>query len=222
MRKQFLKKITAVILSICILGIAFYFPCQTVNAVNLPVIKTITYFASKGNEESNHYLLHHRTKISDLNISNKNIADGEIRNENGVWVLDLSLKKIGTTVVYYRRFDNDTNKTSSMEKLILVVKKYQSPVKSIKIGKTALTSEFTNSYHLSGKPLKGKIKVTEKNGWKLDKVWKFKIKSLTSLKDRVKKQAIALKGNMKLQKGYRLVLRFKKGNQTIGLMYDAK
>lgn len=208
--KKLLKRTSAIMLCFAVLVSSLFIPDMKAEAAETE----ITYFAPNGNSASKQYKLYVSSKISNPKSSNKSVATASIKKEKDVWVLTVSLKKTGTTTISY-------SGTGYTRKIKLTVKKYTSPVQSLKIGKTTLTSKYKNSYQSTGSALNGKISVKTKNGWKLNKAWKFKSSLLTSKKP-VTQIPLNLKKNIKVEKGYRLVLQFTKGSQTMSLRYDAK
>lgn len=212
--KKMMKKISAVLLCLAVLAGSFAFPELKAEAAGTTETH-IAYLASNGNTASRQFKLYYTSKISGVKSSNKNVGTASVKKEKDAWVLTVSLKKVGSTVVSYK------DRYGHTDKFKLVVKKYASPAKSIKIGKTTLTSKYKNSYQITGSALNGKISVTGKNGWKLVKAWKFKISLLTSKKE-VKQIPLNLRKSIKVTKGYRLILQFKKGSQTMSLRYDVK
>ncbi len=210
--KKFLRKTSAMILCFAVLVSSLFIPDMKAEAAETAIV----YFAPNGNTASKQYKLYFTSKISNPKSSNKNVATASVKKEKDAWVLTVSLKKAGTTAISYTYTGSGyTNKIK------LTVKKYTSPVESLKIGKTTLTSKYKNSYQITGSALNGKISVKTKNGWKLNKAYKFKTSLLTSKKS-VTLIHFNLKKNIKVEKGYRLILQFTKGSQTMSLRYDVK
>lgn len=174
----------------------------------------IVYYTPHGNSASREYCLYSFSKFSNPTSSNRKVATVSVKKEDKVWVLKVLLKKTGTTTISYR----DTGVKSSF---LLTVKNYPSPVASLKIGSASLTSKFKNSCQISGKKLSGKIQAKGKNGWKLASAWKFKISSLTS-NENTEQIHLNLKKKITVEKGYRLCLQFRKGEQEVIIRYDAK
>lgn len=212
--KKMMKRISAVLLCLVILAGSFAFPKLKAEAASTMETRT-AYLAPNGNTASKQYKLYYTSKVSGVKSSNKSVGTASVKKEKDAWVLTVSLKKAGSTIISYK------NSRGNTIKFKLAVKKYTSPVKSIKIGKTTLTSKYKNSYQITGGALNGKVSVTTKNGWKLVKAWKFKTSLLTSKKS-VKQISVNLSKSIKVTKGYRLILQFKKGSQTMSLLYDVK
>lgn len=211
--KKLLRRTSAIMLCFAVLAVSLFIPDMKAEAAETTT-NTVTYFAPKGNTASKQYKLYVTSKISNPKSSNKNVATASIKKEKDVWVLTVRLKKTGTTTISYTG-------PGYTHKIKFTVKKYTTPVQSLKIGKATLTSKYKNSYQITGSALSGKISVKTKNGWKLNKAWKFKTSLLTS-KKAVTQIPLNLKKNIKVKKGERLILQFTKGSQTMSLRYDVK
>lgn len=155
--------------------------------------------------------------IYDVKSSNKKVATAKAKKVNGRYRVHINVKRTGkVTITYKVKLNNGTSYQSSAR---YHYKKYKTPISSIKIGNKDLTKRYKKSIHLSGKPLKGKLKIKLKKGWKLVDYYTFNLKTYGSDDHSIKEFKTS---KITIKKNERFVIRVKKGDITMNIMYDAK
>ena len=185
----------------------------------------LVYFDKKGNADSKSYTYYtYSGKTTSYKVDDSSIATASYENfktDKGYGTAcTVKFKKAGkVTVTRKFKSNNDGETCESYDAYKTVA--YKSPVKTLKIGKTDFSKKVKHSRTFTGKAFKGKVSFKLNKGWKLDRMYKFKI---SELKQEGDKKQIALKKNktFKLKKGERLVLMFIKDGKTMSVTYTAK
>ena len=107
-----------------------------------------------------------------LKVSNKKVISVSKVYEKGTSTIKhfkIKVKKVGDAAIKFKW--KQGGKTYS-HKFQVFVKKYDNPLKSIKIGKTSFTSKVTkcNEVNLKRKTYKGKVALKTNKGWKIKSI----------------------------------------------------
>ncbi len=195
------------------------------NAPKLTDIKespTVMYYCPGGTKISNQTsivpMTYICTGIYDIKSSNPKVATAKVKKVNGNYRVIITIKKTGKVRFTYKIMID--GKGSYESSSYYHFKKYQSPIKSITIGKKNLTKKYKKSIHISGKPLSGRLKLKLKKGWEVIDYYTFDLKTYGN---GTYKEPVDFKTTrVKIKKDERFVIRLKKGEQTMNIMYDAK
>ena len=221
MKKSILSTLSTILLLTMLLGImpanAFAEDQVTNNSK-----KTIIYvpFSKNSNKESKEYCSYSSGRTDGVKVSNSSVASASFKNGKQGYgtCVSIKFKKAGTVTVTKTSIGK-TRKHVNYTTYKTVP--YKSPVKSLKIGKTDLTKMVKNSYKFTGKSFSGKVSFKLNNGWKFDRMYKFKTSQLYNPSN-VKQIGLKKNKAFKFRKGERLVIRFKKGNTTHNISYTVK
>ena len=94
---------------------------------------------------------------------------------------------------------------------------YTSPIKALKLGKINLTKKLKHSRAFTGKAFKAKVTFKQNKGWKFIEMYKYKVSDPMGAKTYLKKGK-----TIKLKKGERLAIKFRKGQKTTIVTYTAE
>ena len=140
--------------------------------------------------------------------SNPKVAVLKSENWDGAMHYYIYIKKKGKASITFKAKAKGTEQFVSKKVYVNAYAKYVCPVKTFKIGKKSYKSKFNKRDQYSTvKPVKGKLNIKAKKGWKIKSV-----KIYTSATDKSKK--IKKTKNIKLKKGQALDVTFKKGRVT--------
>ena len=125
---------------------------------------TVVYYADGDNSDYNGVFFPEKAKVKNLKSANKKILE-VFWNKNSPRILSYTCKKAGRTTI---SFDLVEGKKTTRYTANVVVKKYTSPCKSLKLGKKDVAAGFKGTRRMaSGFGKKVKISVKPNKGWLL-------------------------------------------------------
>lgn len=135
----------------------------------------VTVYKFGGEMPNNFYCMERDKKFSKvkkitLSVSKKGVITDLECEDNGKYIY-FEAKKVGKTVLTIKVKKKDG--TIKKYKVNVTVKKFTSPIKKLKIGKSAYTKKLGNKqslrFSISGKS--AKITITPKDGWKVSRLY---------------------------------------------------
>ena len=168
MKEKNFKRVASMLIAVITIVVTLVIPQQTVTvkAAYSPYFiseKRIAVYEKGGNEYTNWVTLsitycNKKSEIKNLKSSNKKV---KVKAEDGYVVATYPNKTLSTTITCTVKKKKLSTK--------LIVKKYQNPVKTFKIGSKNKASLFKeNSYYYDGKTCKNqKFTVAANSGWKI-------------------------------------------------------
>jgi len=168
------KRFVALLLVLAVTLCCFCQPVQ-VKAVGSAETR-ILYYSAKSNslsKTSSMYYGSNVKKISNVKSSNKKIMTAAVKTVKGKCCVEFKIKKTGKVTISYTL--TSKNGSTSKVKMNYIIKAYKTPVKTVKVGSKNFSSSFKNSRHISGKAISGKLQIIGTGGWKLSRVYKFKM-----------------------------------------------